>query len=129
MPVPCCLIWLDYNPLRLEHLGSHKSMVVGGASRALSSSNQLVRALMERSQPKSHDHQPTLPTHLTGVRTVAFFEACKGLIVLAVGFGVFRLIHHDVAEWADNVVYHLHLDPDRRLARAFLQVADGMTDR
>ncbi|RYG83545.1 DUF2127 domain-containing protein, partial [bacterium] len=30
------------------------------------------------------------------VRTVAVFEAAKGLLVLLAGFGLLRLLHHDV---------------------------------
>lgn len=87
---------------------------------------------MKRSQPNHphhKKHQPTLGTHLAGVRMVAFFEALKGAIVLLLCLGVFHLLHKDVGEWAENLVYNLHLDPDHRLARAFLKLADGMTDR
>jgi len=87
---------------------------------------------MKDSQPNHPHHkrpEPTLGTHLAGVRTVAFFEALKGAIVLLLCLGVFHLLHRNVGEWAENLIYNLHLDPDRRLARAFLKMADGMTDR
>ncbi len=88
---------------------------------------------MKHSHHKDHPHQkrhqPTLGTHLAGVRTVAVLEALKGAGILLLCLGVFLLLHKDVGEWAEKMVYNLHLDPDWRLARAFLRMADGMTDR
>ena len=79
-------------------------------------------------QPKPK-HQPTLQTHLAGVRAVAFMEAVKGAFVLLLCLGLFGLLHKDVGEWAENIVYNLHLDPDHWLARIFLKNASGMTDK
>ena len=63
-----------------------------------------------------------------GLRAVATFEAAKGLLVLFVGLGLLDMLHRDVAETAENLLLHLHIGPDRRLARAFLEAASKLTD-
>ena len=50
---------------------------------------------------------------VTGLRTVAAFEAAKGLLVMATGLGLLSLLHHDVQRAAESVVRHLHLNPAR----------------
>jgi uncharacterized membrane protein (DUF2068 family) len=56
------------------------------------------------------------------------FEAAKGLLVLLAGLGLLDLLHRDVEETAENLLLHLHIDPDRHLARAFLVAASKLTD-
>ena len=63
-----------------------------------------------------------------GIRTVALFEAIKGLLVLLVGFGLLALIHHDVQHVAEKFVQHLHLNPAKRYPRIFLDAATVVTD-
>src|SRR5439155_23991744 len=46
-----------------------------------------------------------------GLRAVALFEALKGMIVLAAGFGLARAIGGDVGEFAEHLVHRLHLNP------------------
>src|SRR5436305_641496 len=46
---------------------------------------------------------------LTGVRTVALFEAAKGALVLAAGLGLLGLIHRDVQAFAERLVRASHL--------------------
>ena len=62
------------------------------------------------------------------VRTVAVFEACKGLLVLLAGFGLLRLLHHDVQAEAERLIAHAHLNPASRYPRIFLDVARELTD-
>jgi uncharacterized membrane protein (DUF2068 family) len=69
-------------------------------------------------------HRPPV----VGLRTVAAFEAAKGLLVMATGFGLLALVHHDVQRAAESVVRHLHLNPARHYPRVFLEAAAQTTD-
>lgn len=62
------------------------------------------------------------------MRTVAVFEAAKGLLVLLAGFGLLRLLHHDVQAEAERLIAHAHLNPASRYPRIFLDVARELTD-
>jgi uncharacterized membrane protein (DUF2068 family) len=66
---------------------------------------------------------------VVGLRTVAAFEAAKGLLVMATGLGLLALVHHDVQRAAETVVRHLHLNPARQYPRVFLEAAANVTDR
>ncbi len=68
------------------------------------------------------------PDHHRGLRTVAIIEAVKGVLALAVGFVFVEILRHDVdlQEAALNLLYKLNIDPDRRLAHAFLRLAERM---
>ena len=65
---------------------------------------------------------------VVGLRTVAAFEAAKGLLVMATGLGLLSLLHHDVQRAAESVVRHLHLNPARHYPRVFLEAAARVTD-
>jgi uncharacterized membrane protein (DUF2068 family) len=62
-----------------------------------------------------------------GVRVVAAVEATKGLLVLAVGAGLFSLIHRDVQATAEHVVRALHMNPASRTPRIFLELTEQLT--
>lgn len=59
---------------------------------------------------------------------MAIFEAAKGLLVLLLGLGLLNLLHRDVEEAAENLLLHLHIGSDGRLARVFLDAASKLTD-
>jgi len=63
-----------------------------------------------------------------GLRTVAVFEAAKGVVVLLAGFGVFALVHSDLQDRAARVVEQLHLNPARTSTQVFLDLAANLTD-
>jgi uncharacterized membrane protein (DUF2068 family) len=65
---------------------------------------------------------------VAGLRTVAAFEAAKGILVMAAGVGVLSLIHHDVQRVAEAVVRHLHLNPARHYPQVFIAAAARVTD-
>jgi uncharacterized membrane protein (DUF2068 family) len=65
---------------------------------------------------------------IAGLRTVAAFEAAKGLIVLVTGFGLLSLVHHDVQRAAESLVQHIHMNPARHYPRVFLEAAGRVTD-
>lgn len=64
---------------------------------------------------------------LAGLRTIAFFEAVKGVGVLIL-MAVIISIHSRVDEMAENLLYDLHMDPDRKLGEAFLNAAWRLGD-
>src|ERR1043165_7789130 len=65
---------------------------------------------------------------LTGVRTVALFEAFKGGLVLAAGLGLLALIHRDVQAFAEKLVRMSHLDPASHYPRIFIDAASHVTN-
>ena len=62
-----------------------------------------------------------------GLRTVALFEAAKGLLVLTAGSGLLLLVHQDVEAVAERLLEHLHLNPAHHYPRIFLQIATTAT--
>ncbi len=84
---------------------------------------------MDHRQP--HVHQPPVAvderTSLAGLRTVATFEAIKGVAVLALMFILFA-VHKHVEDLAWDLLFHLHIDPDRNFAEAFLKAATSLSD-
>jgi uncharacterized membrane protein (DUF2068 family) len=58
-----------------------------------------------------------------GLRTVAAFEALKGLLVLAAGLGLLSLIHRDLETAADRLLHIVHVNPDGHLGEIFLRAA------
>ena len=80
-------------------------------------------------------HRPRRPpqavdesSHASGLRAVAVFEALKGALVLLLGLGLLSLIHKDVEEFAENLVFHLRINPDHRFGNAILNAASKVTD-
>ena len=64
-----------------------------------------------------------------GLRSIATFEAIKGVLVLAVGFGVWKLRHRDIDEFVDRLVQFLHLNPGGHLSNIFFKAAERVNDR
>jgi uncharacterized membrane protein (DUF2068 family) len=64
-----------------------------------------------------------------GLRTVAIFEAVKGVLVLAVGFGVWRLRHRDVDDVVDRIVSFFHINPEGHLSNIFSKAAAHLTEK
>ena len=63
-----------------------------------------------------------------GVRSIAIFEASKGLLVLLVGFGLLHFLHHDVQSTAEELVRHAHLNPARHYPHIFIEAARHTND-
>ena len=89
--------------------------------------------MLRRNRPKHHKHRPAPHaiderTKPAGLRTIAVFEALKGVFVLAVGFGLLSLTHRDVGEAAEHRVRRLHIDPARHLSRIFIEAANRFND-
>lgn len=70
------------------------------------------------------NNPPTL-----GERSVACFEAAKGILVILAGFGLLSLMHHDLQHFAHTFVDQLHLSPDGRISRVFLSLGNASSGR
>lgn len=66
--------------------------------------------------------------HLAGLRAVASLEALKGILAIIAGIGLFTLLHKDLGDVAENIVEALHLNPAHRIAHAFINAADRVSD-
>ena len=62
-----------------------------------------------------------------GLRAVASFEAFKGVLVILLGF-VLVFVHTHVEDFAESLLYHLHIDTDRRLGHMVLSAATQISD-
>ena len=66
-------------------------------------------------------------TSMAGLRAIATLEAAKGIgviLLLLILFGV----HRHAEDLTEDLLYHLHIDPDHRAAQAILHAADRLTD-
>ncbi len=63
-----------------------------------------------------------------GLRTVAIFEATKGVLVLIIGLALLTLIHRDAQDVAETIVRYSHLNPDRKFLRRFVEFAGTVSD-
>jgi uncharacterized membrane protein (DUF2068 family) len=63
------------------------------------------------------------------LRTVAVFEAAKGLVVLLLGLGLLRLVHKNLDEFAEQLIRFLHVTPGGRLSNLFVTAAGRATDK
>ena len=72
---------------------------------------------------EGHDHRK-------GLRMVAILEASKGVLVVLAAFGFAEVLlrHIDLEDAALNLLYFLHIDPDRRISHALMHLAGRMMD-
>jgi uncharacterized membrane protein (DUF2068 family) len=64
-----------------------------------------------------------------GLRGIAAFEAIKGVLILAVGFGIWKLRHRDIDDFVDRLVAFLHLNPGGHLSDIFFKAAGRVNDK
>lgn len=64
-----------------------------------------------------------------GLRAVALFEAAKGIIVLLLGCGLLALVHRNLDEFAEQITEFLHVNPEGKLSKVFLNLADHATGK
>jgi uncharacterized membrane protein (DUF2068 family) len=62
-----------------------------------------------------------------GLRVVASFEAFKGVLVLLLLVALIA-VHNRIEDYAEDLLYHLHIDFDRELAQSFLKAASRIND-
>lgn len=62
------------------------------------------------------------------LRPIAIFEAFKGAIALIAGFGLLGFLDRDNADFAEQIIRHLHLDPGQHYAHIFITAMAEQTD-
>ena len=71
----------------------------------------------------------TLPSRLPlALRTIALFEAIKGLLALAAACGLLSLRHTDLHAATDAFLLRHGIDPERRYTRLFIESVAKATD-
>jgi uncharacterized membrane protein (DUF2068 family) len=80
---------------------------------------------------RPHALPQAIDTHskTAALRAVAVLEAAKGLLVILLEFGLLALIHSSAADLAENIVHHLHLNPEHHFGQAIIHAASTLTDR
>ena len=63
------------------------------------------------------------------LRSVAMFEAAKGVLVLALGLGLLRFLHKDLEEVAEQIIRFLHASPGGHLSNLFISAASHTNDK
>ena len=89
-----------------------------GASNGMSSLTTPIAG-----EPQAVDHRSSA----AGLRTVASFEAAKGIAVVLLGI-ILLFVHERADDLAERLLFHLHFDPDRRFGHAFLRAANSVAD-
>jgi uncharacterized membrane protein (DUF2068 family) len=70
----------------------------------------------------------TSPRLHESIRAIAVFEAIKGALVLAAGFGLLSLLHRDAHRIACEFISKVHLNPAQKYPKIFIDLADHITD-
>jgi uncharacterized membrane protein (DUF2068 family) len=63
---------------------------------------------------------PQAPQKRKGLILIGIFKIAKGTMLLILALGMLRLLHHDVQEWAEDLIASLRFDPDNRHIAGFL---------
>ncbi len=94
---------------------------------ALTTATHSMNRVASRSnlRPAKHAH-----SHKGGLRTVAVFEALKGLLALVSAYFLIVLIRRDVdfGDAAQHVLFSLHISPSHHWTQEFLRAANKMSD-
>lgn len=61
------------------------------------------------------------------LRTIAAFEVLKGVIVLLLAVALV-LVHRHVEDFTESLLYHLHIDLDRRIGQTLMTAASKLSD-
>src|SRR6266436_9049060 len=64
-----------------------------------------------------------------GLWLIGGFKLAKGLLLLAVGVGILRLLHQDVAGVLASWIAQLHVDPENRYVDRALSAVLSLDDR
>lgn len=66
-------------------------------------------------------------TSAAALRTIAILEILKGIAVLVLG-ALLILFHKHVEDFTESLLFHLHVDLDRRVGHAVMSAAIKLTD-
>ena len=77
--------------------------------------------------PGQEKFSVTDPRHHAGLRSIAVFEALKGLLGLAAGIAILTMRHKDISEMAERAMNALHINTDSRVADWIFNATDKAT--
>jgi uncharacterized membrane protein (DUF2068 family) len=63
------------------------------------------------------------------LRSVAMFEAAKGILVLLLGLGLLRFLHKNLEDTAEQMIRFLHASPGGHLSNLFINAASHASDK
>ncbi len=63
-----------------------------------------------------------------GLRTVAAFEAVKGLVVLILGFGLLGFLGREDEHFVEQLMLRMHFDPANRYLQIFIHTMSEVSD-
>lgn len=66
-------------------------------------------------------------TNAAALRAIATLEALKGIVVLLLGIALI-FVHKHVEDFTESLLFHLHIDLDRRVGHAVMSAAMKLTD-
>lgn len=70
--------------------------------------------------------KPLAKSGSVGFRLIGALKLSSGLLGLALGFGLLKLIHRDLAPALEHVLQFVRLDPDRRIFRTAISWVAGI---
>jgi len=78
---------------------------------------------------RSHRRTKRARSHKGGLRTVAVFEAFKGLLALASAYFLIVLIRRDVnfQDAAEHILFSLHISPGHHWSQRFIHAAEQIS--
>ncbi|MEO8615764.1 MAG: DUF2127 domain-containing protein [Luteolibacter sp.] len=72
---------------------------------------------MNEAMPAAHENRSAnggkLHHHKT-LLAIAIFKWCKGVLLILLAFGLFKLLHHDVGAMLESLANKLRVDPENR---------------
>jgi uncharacterized membrane protein (DUF2068 family) len=72
---------------------------------------------------------PSRPHHNRWLVLIAVFKLAQAVLFIAVGVGLRRLLHKDIADALENLVFHLRFNPESRLINFILEKAASVDDQ
>lgn len=68
----------------------------------------------------------TVRAHHTGLAAIAILKMVKGVLLLLLGLGLFKLVHAEIATLFSLLIETLHLNADSRLIHALVLKVDAL---
>ncbi len=75
-----------------------------------------------------HMRHANPPQHHRWLELIGVLKLVKGAFFVALGFGLLRMLHHDLYLFALQAVEALHLDPDRQVIATLLDKVTLLSD-
>jgi len=69
------------------------------------------------------------PHHNRWLVLIAVFKLAQAVLFIAMGVGLLRLLHKDIGDALENLVYHLRFNPESRLVNFILEKAAIVDDK